>query len=251
LRPLTGHVANLQLSNLRVPKASDVLAARLRDLILEGELSLGQWLPAERDLVAQSGLSRATVRESLRILEIEGLVETRPGRNGGTVVRKPQPETVARSLEIFVRGNRLRLASLLEVREAVEPVSAALAARRRSDDELTELERLDAVLEEAFDDVKAFLVANVHWHVAIARMSHNELLAGFMEAIASGVLAGTDIADFNSNEVRHAALLAHGRIQEAIRDKDPGAARRRMLRHLEAYEIAVMGTTHPEEVRLP
>jgi DNA-binding FadR family transcriptional regulator len=234
-----------------VPKASDVLAARLRELILAGGLGPGRWLPAERDLVSQSGLSRATVRESIRILEIEGLVETRPGRKGGTVVRRPESETMTRSLEIFIRGRHLRLASLLEVREAVEPVSAALAARRRTDDELANLERLDAALAEAFDDVKAFLVANVHWHVAIARMSQNELLAGFMEAIASGVLAGTDIADFNSNEVRRAALRAHGRIQQAIRDQDPDAARRRMVRHLHAYEVAVMGSTHPEELELP
>ena len=251
MRALTDHEARLQLSSVRVPKASDVLAGRLRDLIFEGELAPGRSLPAERDLVSQSGLSRATVRESLRILEIEGLVETKPGRNGGTVVRLPEPASVARSLAIFIRGRHLRLDSLLEVREAIEPVSAALAAKRRSDDELAELERLGAALEDSFDDVKAFLVANVHWHVAIARMSHNELLAGFMEAIASGVMAGTDIADFNSNQVREGALRAHRRIQRAIRDQDPSAARRRMVRHLDAYWRAVMGSTHPEEVELP
>lgn len=207
-------------------------------------------MPAERDLVAQSGLSRATVRESLRILEIEGLIKTTPGRNGGTVVRRPHLDTVARSLEIYIRGHRLRLASLLEIREAIEPVSAALAATRRTDAELAELERLAASLEEVFDDVLAFLSANVKWHVAIATMSHNELLEGFMRAIASGVLAATNIADFNSNEVRRDALHAHRRIYESIRDRDPEGARRRMARHLQAYETAVMRSAHPEEVEL-
>jgi GntR family transcriptional regulator, transcriptional repressor for pyruvate dehydrogenase complex len=238
------------LAELRVPKASDVLAGRLRHRILSGELAPGMSLPIERDLVARSGLSRTTVREALRILELEGVVQTRPGRKGGTVVRRPHPGPVAHSLDVFIRGSRLRLASLLEVREAVEPSCAALAARRRTDAELAELERFDAALEAAFNNVRAYLVANVDWHVALARMSHNELLAGFMEAMASAIFEGTDVADFNSDEIRRDALHAHRRIQEAVRDQDPGAARRRMARHLQAYEVAVMGVKHPDEVPL-
>ena len=207
-------------------------------------------LPAERDLVSQSGLGRATVRESLRILEIEGLVKTRRGRHGGTQVQQPNSALVARSLEIFILGSRLRLNSLLEVRETIEPASAALAASRRTDAELAELERLTAGLEEAFDYVETFLVANVNWHVAIARMSHNPLLEGFMEALASAILAGTDIADFNSDEIRRDALGAHRRIQKAIRDQDSEAARRRMARHIQAYDAAVMRRAHPAVVEV-
>lgn len=247
---VTHGAADPWLSNLRVPKASDVLADRLRHRILSGELTPGMSLPFERDLVTWSGLSRTTVREALRILEVEGVVRTKPGRKGGTVVRRPHPDTVAHSLDVFIRGSRLRLASLLEVREALEPSCAALAARRRTDTELAELERFDTELEEAFYDVKAYLVANVKWHVAIARMSHNELLAGFMEAMASAIFEGTDIADFNSDEIRREALRAHRRIHRALRDQDPDAARRRMTRHLKAYEIAVMGFKHPDDVRL-
>ena len=239
-----------RLWNVQVPKASDVLASRLRERIFSGELGPGMALPAERDLVSQSGLGRATVRESLRILEIEGLVETKRGRHGGTLVRQPTFASVARSLETFILGNRLRLDSLLEVRATVEPTSAALAASRRTDAELAELERLTASLDDAFDDVKAFLVANVHWHVAIARMSHNELLAGFMEAIASAILAGTDIAGFNSEEIRRDALRAHRRIHEAIRAQDSAAARRRMARHIQAYDAAVMRAAHPAVVEV-
>src|ERR1041384_7768555 len=66
-----------------VPKASDVLAARLREMILSSGLAEGTPLPTERELVAQSGLSRASVREALRVLETEGLIVTKAGRNGG------------------------------------------------------------------------------------------------------------------------------------------------------------------------
>ena len=237
-----------QLWNLQIPKASDVLASRLHERILSGEIGPGMSLPSERDLVNQSGLGRATVRESLQILEIESLVKKRRGRQGGTHVQHPNSALVARSLEIFILGSRLRLDSLLEVRETVAPTSAALAASRRTDAGLAELERLTAGLEAAFDDVKAFLVAN--WHVAMARMSHNELLAGFMEAIASAILAGTDIADFKSDEIRRDALGAHRRMQQTIRDEDSEAARRRMARHIQAYDAAVMRRAHPAVVEV-
>jgi DNA-binding transcriptional ArsR family regulator len=69
---------------LSVPKASDVLADSLRQRILSGELPTGSALPVERELAATTRLSRTAVREALRILEIEGLIEIRPGRSGGS-----------------------------------------------------------------------------------------------------------------------------------------------------------------------
>ena len=73
----------LDIKPVNVPKAADVLAGILREKILGGVLGEGADLPNERDLGVQSGLSRASVREALRILEGEGLISTRTGRNGG------------------------------------------------------------------------------------------------------------------------------------------------------------------------
>ena len=244
---------DLGLSRVKVPKASDVLAGRLRHQILDGELAPGTALPVERELVVQSGLSRTTVREALRMLEIEGLIVIKPGRsggNGGTVVRRPRSESVTRSVEIFIRGSRLRLEALLEVREAVEPACAALAARHRTAADLAELERLHSRHEASIDDVKAYLAANLDWHVAIGRMSHNELLFAFMEAISSGILAASDIEGLNSDQVRRDAIAAHRQIGAAIRAQDSEAARRRMLRHLQAYETELLSSVHPDEVKL-
>ena len=75
--------SNLLLKPVDVPKASDVLARELRERILSGELVEGTPLPAERELVKQTQMSRATVREALRILEVQNLVRVRAGRAGG------------------------------------------------------------------------------------------------------------------------------------------------------------------------
>jgi DNA-binding FadR family transcriptional regulator len=229
---------------IEVPKASDLLAARLREQILTGELAAGAPLPAERDLCAQAGLGRSSVREALRILEHQGFLSTRPGRNGGSVVRLPQRGSLETSLDHFIRGQQLRLVSLLEARQSLEPAAARLAARHRDAGDIAKLGRLHRAHAAAFDDVPRFLRINVEWHLAVTEASHNELLVAFMSAIAQAVHAATDIENFNSDEVRRAALAIHERITDAIRAGDEEAAERRMRRHVGAYAALV-------ESRLP
>ncbi|MEO8752259.1 MAG: GntR family transcriptional regulator, partial [Casimicrobiaceae bacterium] len=85
-----------KLGPIHVPRSSEVLASQLRVHILDGSIADGMSLPAERDLVVQTGLSRGSVREALRILHTEGLITTRPGRLGGSVARRPGDDALAR-----------------------------------------------------------------------------------------------------------------------------------------------------------
>lgn len=231
--------ADLNLEAIEVPRAADVLANQLRKRILDGGLSPGTWLPSERELTEQSGLSRGTVRNAIRVLEHEGLVEKKLGRNGGTRVCEPDGSSVQRTLETFIRGRRIRFRSLLEIRELLEPECAALAAERRDEEDLGRLEGLSARLRAQTDDIPAFLTTNASWHLAIAEASHNELLVAFMRAISQEVRAATDIDGFNSKMVIRQALVAHEKILDAIQDGDPEGARRRMDRHVRAYREMV------------
>ena len=86
----------IDLSPVFVPKAADVLAETLREQILNGRLGVGSLLPNERELSERAGLSRTSVREALRILEVEGLIATRTGRNGGSEVVRPTSATLER-----------------------------------------------------------------------------------------------------------------------------------------------------------
>jgi len=239
-----------RVERVRVPKASDLLAEQLRHKILEGELGPGEALPNERALAEESRLSRTAVREALRILEIDGLVSTRPGRNGGTFVRMPDADSVARSLDVFIRGRKVRFHDVLEVREEIEPICARLAAHHRTDADLEDLDVATEAVRDAFGDLPAFLTTNVQWHLTVARISHNELLAAFMLAISNAVRAATDIEDFNSDEVRRGAVKAHDRVAAAIRDGDSEAAMNSMRRHVHAYREQVTKAAPPEELVL-
>lgn len=223
-----------KLGPIHVPRSSEVLASQLRVHILDGSIADGMALPAERDLVVQTGLSRGSVREALRILHTEGLITTRPGRLGGSVARRPGDDALARYIGFFVQGRGISLMSLLQVREAIEPSIASLAAANRTPENLAELAAISKRLEDAYGNVPVYLAENVNWHVAIASASHNELLKAFITAISGLVLKASAIENFASEDIRSLVIKAHRRILEAIVNRDADAAGRRMARHLAA-----------------
>ena len=229
----------LNLSTLDIPKAADVLAEVLREQILEGQLGEGSTLPSERALAEQSGLSRATVREALLILELDGLVLTRTGRKGGTEVVRPRSERVQRSIRTFIRGQGVRFESVLQARQAIEPQSARLAALHHTPEDWARLSQCHQSIAQRIDDVPSFLQANLDWHVSLVQASHNELLIAFTQAIAQVVYKATDLRGFNSPEVRQAVVQAHQKVMDAVGQRDADAAWRRMGRHVGAYVQAV------------
>ncbi|TGD37031.1 FadR/GntR family transcriptional regulator [Brevibacterium aurantiacum] len=237
------------LTPLQVPKASDVLASDLREKILSGDFAMGSTLPTERDMVTQTGMSRTTVREALRILEVQGLVSIRTGRAGGAFVQQPGSSSVSDSVDLVIRGRQIKMADLLETREAIEPQCAALAARHRTEDDLTRLddlnERIGKAAQASLDD---FLQANVDWHTAVADASHNELLSGLMRALQKAIYHGTDNEGFVSEEVRRTTVRAHNAVTRAIREGDDDAAVRRMTRHVHSYAEAILAVEERKEV---
>src|ERR1700749_308720 len=131
---------------MQVPKASDVLATDLRERILRGKFPEGTALPTERDMVVQTQMSRTTVREALRILEVQGLIRIKTGRSGGAFVQRPDGDSVANTVSLLIRGRQIRMAALPETREGVEPVCARLAAKYRTDEDLDRLEATNGAI---------------------------------------------------------------------------------------------------------
>ena len=227
----------LNITSIHVPKSADVLADLLREKILSGMIMEGSDLPNERELGEKSGLSRSSVREALRVLEGEGLIAKRVGRNGGSAVMRPTSETIERSVRMFIRGQGIRLEAVLEARSAIEPASAQFAAMHRTEEDIAALEVCHTKLElaSAAGDLSAYTKANLEWHVQVVCASHNELLMAFISAISQSVVLATELEGFNSLEVRNAVITAHRKVMDAIKAKDGEAAARRMGRHMGAY----------------
>ena len=143
----------IALSRITAPKASDVLAEVLRARIRSGEWPEGLALPTERDLSTQTGLSRTTVREALRMLEVDGLIEIRPGRGGGARVRRPAGDGLSRHLELFIWGRNISVEHLHDVRTALEALGAEGAARHRTEADLADLVAKTEAVEAAVRDL--------------------------------------------------------------------------------------------------
>src|SRR5260370_31472674 len=113
----------VRLTPLRVPKWSDVLADDLRERILRGDFPEDTALPPERELVKQTRMSRATVREALRILEVQGLVRVKTGRAGGAYGYPPGRGSLAPSGNLLIPAQQTRLPPLPEPRRTTGAVS--------------------------------------------------------------------------------------------------------------------------------
>jgi DNA-binding FadR family transcriptional regulator len=184
------------------------------------------------------------VREALLILKQEGLIATRRGRAGGSVVARPDHEALVSSIDIFLRSHISdpENSTVLEAREAIEPWSASLAAHRRTPEDLDSLDRFTNEMEEA-PSLQDYLTANLEWHVAVARASRNVILLSFMNALGRALYAQTDSVEFNTADVRATAVHAHRIVNDAIRAGDSAAAQRRMARHIHVYGDAIL--QHP------
>jgi GntR family transcriptional repressor for pyruvate dehydrogenase complex len=228
----------ISVGRVKATKSSEALADVLREQILTGGYDEGSSLPSERDIVDETGLGRGSVREALRVLEVEGLIRTRTGRHGGAYTTRPDESGLTRFVSLFVRGRRVPMHALLEARTTIEPNLAYLAALNRT--RADEIALSDAcVAMEATSNSADFGRLNLAWHYCVAAASHNELLVAFLASIESAIAQGSEAhakvfeADFE--DIRPAVVRAHRAVTEAVVRGQADAAKRRMERHLNAY----------------
>lgn len=211
------------------PKASVMLADEIRANILGHGLPAGSALPSEADLVRDSGLGRATVREALRLLEAEGLIAIRRGPQGGISVRRPDMSRLSHSIAPILTLTESPLRDLFFFRKAVEPAAAELAAQMATEDQRQRLTQLAGHREGAGYSNE------VDFHILVAECAGNELVRALL-AIPHDLLRmhleGEAITDEDVREAND----AHRAIARAIASGDGERARRAMQRHLESFE---------------
>ena len=155
----------------RVRRAYEQVSDQLRALILSGELARGERLPNENVLARDFGVSRATVREALRVLAAQNLITTAKGAGGGSYITRPTVDHVSEflrsSIDLMTMSHDLSLGELLEARELLEVPAARLAAQRRRDQDIE-------ALEAAIDDEMLQLPADEQF--AINKDFHSTLL---------------------------------------------------------------------------
>jgi DNA-binding FadR family transcriptional regulator len=216
---------------------SEQISAALIEHILEGGLKPGDALGTEADLVAGYEVSRPTLRESLRMLEAQGIVSLRPGPGGGATVSRPSIDALAHAFSVFLYLQNVPFGMVLKAREIIEPALAyetALHGSKADFDEMAKsIERMRVTPNQ-----DAFLQENRVFHEIIARASRNSVLENFWAAIsllASGEQHGISYSFGNRMHV----VEAHEAILQACRARDATAASARMAAHIGELEHLV------------
>lgn len=234
-REVGSNPTTIPLSTVSRKRLSEEVADRLEETILDGELRLGDKLPPEPALAKRFGVSRTAIREAVKALAEKGLVRVQQGQ--GSFVTRPSAQHATELLNLYLRLTESAVFELLEVRHAVEVEVAALAAARRTDEELHAIEaalrQMLATME--VDDVaaeEAFIEADITFHLAIAQATHNHIfvfiLTTLRELMRENIRQGSQGPDG-----RRQAAAQHERILAALMAGDAGRARDAMVAHLD------------------
>ena len=212
------------------------IVQQIEGLLERGELKPGDQLPPERQLAEQFQVSRASVREALRSLELLGIVETRAG--GGTFVRQAQPDDLARPLQsLITRGHTLT--DVIDVRGLVEPAVAERAAQNITKEEIAELRQIIAAQERKVAAGEPYVEEDTRFHEVIGTAARNELLVTVLGVIWDVLRASRE--EWLLTEKRaHGSIEAHRRILAALEQHDPTAARTAAADHIQAVGEGIL-----------
>jgi GntR family transcriptional repressor for pyruvate dehydrogenase complex len=219
----------MTIKKVKYHRVYEDVIEQIEKMILEGNYNPGDVLPTERELAQSFGISRNTLREAFRILEREGLVETRPG--GGRYVSKilGKEDETKRIIENIEKATILEL---LEARKIFEIGIVELAAVRATEQDLMEietaLEKWGVIDRDSDDPVNP----NQAFHLSIAKATHNMVLVNLiewhMDLIRRTRMKTVEVPGRNQEIYKE-----HLAIYKAIKDRDPQRAREALLSHLE------------------
>jgi DNA-binding FadR family transcriptional regulator len=220
-----------QLAPIARPTITDEIVERITGFILDEGLKPGDKLPSERDLMARLAVGRSSLREAIKTLSAIGIVEVAVGEGmfvgGGenSVLAKP----LSWGLLIGEHGTR----EVIEARRVIEVELAGLAAARATDEEVAAIGERLAAMRANRDDAEAFTSQDQEFHLAIARAARNSVLYHVLDTLRHIVRVWI-YKTFSEYEDKGPGFAEHDAIYEALRGRDPRAARRAMEAHLDA-----------------
>ena len=233
-------------------RAFEDIIVQIENAIHEGRLTVGDRLPPERELAEIFQVSRASVREALRVLEAFGVLSARrgTGADSGSILSAQNESPLSGLLRLYASLLQMPLLDLLDVREALEMLTARRAAERASSEDL---ERLRGIVESMSNTGKPeeFLTLDTEFHVGLARASGNSvaplIMGALRDAIAHQMLVAFKALEESGNWMSERVNLIreHAHLLEAVTSRNPDAAAEAFSRHVHDFYHRVLEKAEP------
>jgi GntR family transcriptional regulator, transcriptional repressor for pyruvate dehydrogenase complex len=243
VRPVTE-----SLEPVRKTKVYAEVAGQIHRLIAEGRLKPGDKLPPERELAEVFGVSRTSVRDAIRVLDVQGLVEPRHGE--GTVVRQIPIDVIINPLADALTAAKDLTADLFDMRKMLEPPVARAAALRATAEDVAALEE---IVERQTRRVRAGEIAieeDNEFHYRIATAAKNEIVLRTMDVVMD-LLHESRARSLQYPGRAEKSVRGHRRILSAIRRRDAHSAANAMRAHIEEIEQVLFPETHGTRTSSP
>jgi len=210
---------------------SEEVIIRLREMIHNGELRLGDRLPPERDLAKLLGVSRPTLRAGIRSLSAIGILRSRQGAGTFVVQTDGPPALDSGPLRLMASLHGFTTAEMFEARRALEMAIAGLAAERATSEQMTTMAEEMTGMFASLDDPAQYLIHDLAFHQTIAEASGNRILTALMNMIATILFDVRRKTVHRSQDLKESAGM-HRQIYRAIRERNAEKAREAMRDHL-------------------
>ncbi len=224
---------------IKAKRIYEEIVEQIKQLMAGGELNPGDKLPAERELSERLQVSRASVREAIRALEMMGFVEIRPG--DGTFVRDTNTDDIIQPLAMFLAVEKSSLFEMFEIRRIFETATASLAAERGTDEEIAQIRNTLDNMIDSFNikDSERGDEYDTAFHADIAEATHNALLIRLFRTISEDFSKSISVSRrqiYLDEDNPRNIIDQHIRIYEAIKSRNPQLAAQAMLEHVNYAE---------------
>jgi len=217
---------------LNKARVSDQVRERITELILSGQLKVGDQLPSEAALASEFGVSKVPVREAIIGLQQAGLLIIKRGAGGGIFVAEPSAEPMGEVLTLMLRLGRASIKELTEARLIIETEVAYLAAQRTTEQDLEALEQTIAAYQQSLEVDEPRTIADMDFHLRLGDACGNMVLNLTLKGLVPMVYHSVRVHQFARKD-RVRGIADHKQMLAALRRRDAEQARQLMRRHIE------------------
>ncbi len=221
------------LEPVRRTKVYSEVASQIHRLIAEGRLQPGDKLPPERELAEMFGVSRSSVRDAIRVLEMRGLVEPKHGE--GTLVRQVPLDAIVSPLADVLSASKDLTADLFDMRKILEPPVARAAALRATREDVAALEEILGRQAKRVQAEEVAIAEDNEFHYRIATAAKNRVVLRVIDVVMD-LLRESRVRWLQGPGRAKSSLAGHRQILDAIRRRDPDGAAEAMRAHIEEIE---------------